>query len=205
MRANIKSNAPKEIVKTGKLYIFGHYIFLNEIDKGIHVINNANPASPQQVAFIDIPGNLDIAVKGNTLYADLYTDLVAIDISDPSHAVVKKVIENQFPYRYWGNGFAPDNSQVIVDWKQKDTTVTESCEQNFLAVYTLDNGGVFFSGSVANAASSTSPVGTGGSMARFTIMNDRLYTVSNSDLDVFNYYQYSRSFTCQQDQRGLEH
>ncbi|HEY6503030.1 MAG TPA: hypothetical protein VIZ28_03560, partial [Chitinophagaceae bacterium] len=38
----------------------------------------------------------------------------------------------------------------------------------------------------ASSAASTSPVGTGGSMARFTIMNDRLYTVSYSDLDVYN-------------------
>jgi hypothetical protein len=50
----------------GKLFIQGHYIFLNEVDKGIHVIDNSNPAQPRNVAFIDIPGNVDLAVKGNT-------------------------------------------------------------------------------------------------------------------------------------------
>src|SRR5215217_6966522 len=59
VRANIKSNQPKEIEKPGKLFIKGDYIFLNEIDKGIHIINNSNPASPKNVAFIDIPGNMD--------------------------------------------------------------------------------------------------------------------------------------------------
>ena len=71
VKANIKSNTAKEVQNPGKLYIFGNYIFLNEIDKGIHIIDNSNPASPKNVAFIDIPGNLDMAVKGNILYADL--------------------------------------------------------------------------------------------------------------------------------------
>ncbi|HEY1021789.1 MAG TPA: hypothetical protein VGE06_05725, partial [Flavisolibacter sp.] len=79
--ANIKSNAPRPIHEKGKIFLYGHYIFLNELNKGVHVINNSNPAAPVREAFIDVPGNIDIAVKGNTLYADLYTDLLAIDIS----------------------------------------------------------------------------------------------------------------------------
>src|SRR5687767_6946565 len=67
VRNNIKSNAPKPLKKPGKIYIRGNTIFLNEIDKGIHVIDNSNPSSPVNIAFIDIPGNVDIAVKGNTL------------------------------------------------------------------------------------------------------------------------------------------
>lgn len=188
VRANIKSNPAKSIVNPGKLFMLGDFIFLNEIDKGVHIINNANPASPVQVAFIDIPGNLDIAVKGNTMYADLYTDLVAIDVSYPDHVILKKVIEGQFPYRYWGNGFVAANDKVIIDWKRVDTTVTEGCDRNFFRVYEDMAGGVFLanqSGNLATGATS-SPIGVGGSMARFTLMNDRLYTVTNSDLDVFN-------------------
>ena len=105
VRANIKSNSPREIERPGKIYIRGNYIFLNEIDRGIHIIDNSNSGSPRIVAFIDIPGNLDMAVKGNILYADFYTELVTIDITDPLHAVVKKFNENIFPERTWGNGF----------------------------------------------------------------------------------------------------
>jgi hypothetical protein len=189
VRANIKSNAPMDMKNTGKLYILGNYIFLNEVDKGIHVIDNSNPSSPRNIAFIDIPGNREIAVKGNVLYADLYTDLVALDISTPSNVMVKKVIENLFPYRYYGNGFTPDSSKIIADWKQIDTTVTISCEGRGWGPL---RGDVFMasSGSAASnsgpSSSSSSPVGMGGSMARFTIMNDRLYTVTYSDLDIFN-------------------
>ncbi len=181
VRANIKSNAPRELKNTGKLYMYGHYIFLSETDKGVHIIDNSNPSSPRNTGFIDIPGTLDLAVKGNTLYADLYTDLVTIDISNPANVVLKKVTENVFAYRYWGGGFSADNNAVIVDWQKRDTTVTESCDNGL--VFAMDNT-VFLASSSSGSASA--PTGVGGSMARFTIMNDRLYTVTNTDLDVFN-------------------
>jgi hypothetical protein len=50
-----------------------------------------------------LPGNVDIAVKGTMLYADFYSDLVAIDISDPKNAKVKKIVKDIFPERnYYG-------------------------------------------------------------------------------------------------------
>jgi len=196
VRDNIKSNAPQQAENTGKIYIRGNYIFLNEVDRGIHVINNANPSQPVNVAFIDIPGNMDMAVKGNILYADLYTDLVALDITDPLNVKVKKVIDGVFPYRYWGGGFvgpAFNSDLIVTDWVKTDTTVTLSCNQPGLGWWGR-GGDVFLSASNCASCSSTgqaapsssSPIGAGGSMARFTIMNERLYTVSLSDLDVFN-------------------
>ena len=91
VRASIKSDAAAEIKTPGKLFIKGTYIFLNEVNKGVHIIDNSNPSAPVNKAFINIPGNIDIAVKGNILYADLYTDLLAIDISDPMNIVTKKI------------------------------------------------------------------------------------------------------------------
>ncbi|MDF2381081.1 hypothetical protein JMG10_06380 [Nostoc ellipsosporum NOK] len=183
VRNNIRSNMARAIQRPGKIYSRGHYIFLNEIDKGIHIIDNTNPAAPVNKAFIDIPGNIDIAVKGNVLYADLYTDMVAIDISNPLNVSVKKIIDNLFPYRLYGNGFAGGNAadQIIVDWQRKDTSVVEDCNQPFFEM----GDQVFVSTNGTNGIKS-SPFGTGGSMARFAISGDRLYTVSRSDLDVID-------------------
>lgn len=179
VKANIKSNASKEIEKPGKIYTLGNYIFLNEVDKGIHVIDNNNPSNPVNISFIDIPGNMDMAVKGNILYADMYGDLVTIDITDPRNVKLTKTIEGIFPERMWGNGFM-GSGDIVVGWIRKDTTVTESCErQNWLFE---GRGDVFFSASKANAAVSASPVGVGGSMARFTIVNDYMYTVDMHNL-----------------------
>ena len=189
VRNNIKSNPAKSIEQPGKISILGKYIFLNDVDKGVHIIDNSNPAAPRNIAFIDIPGNLDIAIKGNTLYADMYTDVVAIDIANPASVSVKKFIDGVFPYRAYGNGFSNSNDpqKVIVNWVRHDTTIKNDCDNRMSF---LDrSGGVFFafsSASTAASSSAASPVGVGGSMARFTIMNDRLYTVSSSHLDVFN-------------------
>ncbi len=188
VRSNVKSNPAQPIERAGKLYIKGQYIFLNEIDKGIHIIDNSNPSQPQQIAFIAIPGNMDLAVKGNTLYADLYTDLVAIDISNPRNVVLKKVVEGVFPHRYYNGNFLPDSTKVIANWEKRDTTVTEKYSMEAL----LKSGTVFmdyaaYSGvPVPQSNASVSPYGVGGSMARFTIVDQRLYTVGSSDLSVFN-------------------
>ena len=187
VKSNIKSNSPRQVENPGKIMILGNYIFLNEIDKGIHVIDNSNPSSPQNIAFIDIPGNMDLAVKGNTLYADLYTDLVTIDISNPRNVVVKKYNEGVFPYRAYGNGFYNDSTKIIVDWIKRDTTITENVGDNFPIVF---NSPVYMNFSASQSSggtkSSSSPVGQGGSMARFAIISNRMYTVSNTDLNVFN-------------------
>ena len=187
VRANIRSNTPQEVVNPGKIVLLGNYIFLNEVDKGIHIIDNHNPASPRNVAFIDIPGNMDLALKGNTLYADLYTDLVTLDISNPLNVVVKKYNEGVFPYRSYGNGFYNDSSKVIVNWLKRDTTVTEKLNSGNATIFPQ----VFYMDVLTNFSSSTgknssSPIGKGGSMARFAIVNNRIYTVSNSDLNVFD-------------------
>lgn len=187
-RANVRNNGPQEIERPGKIYIRGNYIFLSEIDKGIHIIDNSNPSAPRNIAFVNIPGNLDMAVKGNILYADFYTDLVAIDISDPLTVQVKKFTENIFPERRWGNGFSQNPSMVIVDWIKKDTIVPIDCGGGAgLFGGMKSSRDLFFSassqtGGLSSAASS--PFGVGGSMARFTIVGDHMYAVTESALNV---------------------
>jgi hypothetical protein len=193
VRANIKSNPSESIQQPGKLFIQGHYIFLNEVDKGIHVIDNSNPAQPRNVAFIDIPGNVDLAVKGNTLYADLYTDLITLDITNPLDVKVKSIVENVFPHRYYFGYYGVDSTKIITDWIKKDTTITEKFTagawKNFSgrpALFAETNGRFSADVSFAAAAKAAAPVGMGGSMARFTIVGERLYTVGNHELKTFN-------------------
>lgn len=184
-RNGVKNEAPQPVVSPGKIYVLGNYIFLNEVDKGIHVIDNTNPSNPVNKYFIPIPGNVDLAVKGNVLYADMYRDLLAIDISNPMNVQVKSVIENTFPARIYNNGFVGDTSLVIVDWMKKDTTVTVQNNNRYLV---LDNA-VVLSTSGGGSANLQAPVGIGGSMARFTIMNNYLYTVTNMGLNVIDIAQ----------------
>ena len=179
---------PKKFKIQGKYLPLAIIFFLNEVDKGIHIIDNANPASPKNVAFIDIPGNMDLAVKENILYADAFTDLVTIDITNPLNVVVKKHNEGVFPFRYYGNGFITAEGKIVVDWQKRDTTITETCSDNNWiktdrSVFFLDNSRAEGGGS---SKISMSPVGQGGSMTRFALINNYLYTVSDYDLNVFN-------------------
>ncbi|MEO6729738.1 MAG: hypothetical protein ABIN01_00880 [Ferruginibacter sp.] len=188
VRANIKSKPATDIKAPGKLFMLGNYIFLNEINKGVHIINNSNPAAPVNVGFVEIPGNIDIAVKGNTMYADLYTDLVAIDISDPLNVVKTKIVDNVFPHRYYG--FAADTTKIIYDWIRHDTTLTEGCSSNRW----IGLGGVFMELSDVALSSSLAggaPKGIAGSMARFALMNSYLYTVGQTQLKVIDIAQAS--------------
>ncbi|HEX8462147.1 MAG TPA: hypothetical protein VF623_11980, partial [Segetibacter sp.] len=182
VRAGIKNDAPTPIAKAGKIFVQGNYIFLNEVDKGVHIIDNTNPAAPVNKYFISIPGNVDLAVKGNTLYADQYRDLLTIDISNPEAIAVKKITEKVFPRTDYINGFVGDTTRIIVDWLKKDTTVgleydpTINYSRDFLVL-----------NSAASFQSGTAPTtGVSGSMARFTILNNYLYTVSKSNLSSFN-------------------
>lgn len=94
----VQTLSPQALINPGKIYVKGNYLFVNDVNKGIHVINNQNPALPQPISFISIPGNVDIAVKDNIMYADNATDLVALDISNPLEVKMVKRIMNTFPY-----------------------------------------------------------------------------------------------------------
>ncbi|HXL56939.1 MAG TPA: hypothetical protein VN958_11810, partial [Chitinophagaceae bacterium] len=118
--ASINGVSTTAIEHAGKLYIKDNFIYLNEVNKGIHIIDNSNPAHPVQIAFLSIPGNLDIAVKGNILYADMYNDLLALDITDPHHVKITHTINNFLTGRTYVNGYvANSDQQVAVEWKEK--------------------------------------------------------------------------------------
>lgn len=189
---NEVGSQPAQTLKNpGKIYVYGNYLFVNEINKGVHIIDNTNPANPVNRRFINIPGNVDIAVKGNTLYADLYTDMLAIDISDPTNVNVAEVVANVFPERQYGNGFIPEPGKFIVDWIEKDTTVDFNGDGGWRSCI---NCGVWldamsFSSAEPQAyaaAISKITTGIGGSMARFSVVEDYMYAVNISSLIVFD-------------------
>jgi hypothetical protein len=187
IRAKIKNSPVRALRKPGKLTLWGHYIFLNEVDKGIHVIDNSNPDKPVSLSFIEIPGNVDIAVHGNILYADLYDELVSIDVSDPAGIRYLGSSTGAFPHRAFPNGFAADTSMFIVDWAGKDTTVSINCTSpNWRA----ETDRVFAAAGMVTQFSNTAAIapanGINGSMARFAVLKDYIYTVSDNELFVFH-------------------
>lgn len=193
VKANIKSNSPQPIQQPGKIVVRDHYVFLNEIDKGIHVIDITDPAKPLNTAFIEIPGCVDLAVKGTYLYADCYTDLVTMDITNPLQISVKQFLNGVFPHRYY-QGFKADTSKVIKEWVRVDTVINKRFTGTLTHMLNR-NSQIFMSNAIytgapgASAAVSAAGVGISGSLARFALLDNRMYTVSQNDLKVFDLTQ----------------
>lgn len=187
-KSAVQKTGQVEMREPGKIYIKDQYLYVNEINKGIHVINNSNPSSPQYVCFINIPGNVDMAIKGNLLYADSYVDLVVIDILDPTNPKEVDRYENAFPNIFpiifdFNYPIAPidPGKGVVVGWKVEEITVERELD-------TWYKGGPFFRFDMvsANGAESHGGIGIAGSMARFAISNDVLYAINNGyELKVF--------------------
>jgi hypothetical protein len=182
--ADIKSKAPAAIANPGKIYMYGSYIFLNEINKGVHIIDNSNTANPQLKAFINIPGNVDIAVKGSVLYADLYTDMVLVDISNPLNASLQKIVPKVFPERYYGN-FIADSTKVIVDWVEKKVTVDVD-QPRFNNRWLFAEALSINTSPAGNSGATKAITGIAGSMSRFAIINDYMYAVNQSSINVID-------------------
>jgi hypothetical protein len=92
-----KVKSARNIQQAGKIYFKDNYIFINEVNEGIHIIDNTNPSYPKKVNFYEITGNVDMAIRGNMLFVDSYIDLIAMDISDIHNPVEVSRIENAFP------------------------------------------------------------------------------------------------------------
>ncbi len=126
-KENISISGVRITEKSGKIYAWGNYIFQNDQNKGIHIIDNTDRSNPQKIAFLNIPFNTEFAVRGNYIYANNVNDLVVIDIRDVLHPVVAKRVENAFPYvnqKYPpqnGRFVCADPSQgIVVGWELQD-------------------------------------------------------------------------------------
>ena len=191
MRAAVKTGPAQPLKNPGKIYLKGNYIFVNEINQGIHVIDNTNPASPQNIAFITIPGNVDLATNGNTLYADSYIDLLSFNISNINSIALVNRSQSALPYNCGSNGYYADSTQgVVVSWTKKMVTqkVSENCGtgQPIYPMVDVAYNGIATTGAGAAPSINTNTPGVGGSTARFTVVSNTLYIVDNVTLHVYD-------------------
>lgn len=80
--AGISVMPPRELNDPGKIYLYDRYLLVNEIGEGIHVFDNVDPAMPEPLVFISIPGNTEMAVRNNILYVNHLGSIAALTIND---------------------------------------------------------------------------------------------------------------------------
>lgn len=191
IRVDPTVESARDLKNPGKIYLYGNLILINEKGEGVHVIDNANPSAPAKLAFISIPGNIDIAMSGNTLYADNYIDLLAIDVSNIQNARVTKRVQNAFP----DHGTDPDLG-ILVAYNSEEVTEEIKCDDQNAMMQTqpwmnndmamVDNGTTNAGVSANVGGSGREAIGIGGSMARFGINGQHLYIVDNQDMHIFD-------------------
>jgi hypothetical protein len=178
----IKSEAI-EISSPGKIYFKDNYLFVNEVGKGIHVIDNSDPANPQMVCFYEIMGNVDMAIRGNILFADSYIDLVAIDITSIDKPVELNRIENVFPEvvpegdKWFPYAMVDKSKGVIVNWEVK--TVTEEHEPGSNWGGWIYREKMTLMAATDGGANWSAGAGTAGSMARFMLNDKYLHLIAH--------------------------
>jgi len=188
LRTSFDVKSGEELVMPGKIYFKDQYMYINEYRKGIHVVDLSDPSSPEIKAFIHIPGNVDMAIKDNILYADSYIDLVLIDISNPIQPNEIKRIEELFEYVIpeYDYDYPLDEIDqekgVIIKFEVKE--ITREVYHNptpwpvFWAYEDMAMSNMPKGGQMGGSAGSA--YGVGGSMARFLTYDDYLYALEST-------------------------
>ncbi len=190
-RVDISTEGPREMIETGKIYFYNDFILINEKYEGIHIIDNSNPEAPNNIAFVNIPGNLDVAIRDNIMYADNYVDLLTIDFNNFNNPSILGRDEDVFKNYHW-----QDNRGYFIAWIPTNVELEVDCSNpNFGEKIFNNNGNIFVDQATAggggfdldtNGTISETSQGQGGSFARFSLVGNHLYVINASELSAFN-------------------
>lgn len=202
VKAAVKLEPPKVIEHPGKIYFKDGFLFITEKDKGIHIIDNRNPRNPVTLSFLAIPGTIDLAIRGNYLYADSFVDLAVFDVSDIQNIKEVSRLEGVFNNVSWMGMSSATSRGIITNWAAVEQVSMSEGDCNLRVESwggVLYRGGIalqdvalaqFSTRSFAAAPVTTGPTtGIGGSMARFTINGAYLYALDGASMEVINISQ----------------
>lgn len=153
-------------VAIARIYLVGTTLYRASGGTTVDIFDLSVPTSPRQIGSIPMVGNNDIAVFGNYLYADQNSDLIVIDVSDPSRPVRIDTVHGIFNDAFssgWGRDFVVD-----------DVGGMQGC------------GPCAASDAPASAPANSGGAGQGGSLSRFAIDGAKLYCVDYTTLRVFD-------------------
>jgi hypothetical protein len=159
-RKQPKFEETKPLHQPGKIYTLNTMLYINDKARGLHLVDNSNPATPRFVSFVDIPGNMDVALNNGILYADSYADLLVINLSNRETKRINNVFTESFVRLH-----------------------PEAAKKSKAAPNTLS-----LNGSNNAVSPNAGGVGTakGGSMARFCIVGTYLYVLDDRTMKVFD-------------------
>jgi len=115
----------------GKILLYDKWLLVTDKGKGIHLYDNSNPGNPQPLGYLVVPGCTELHFRNPILYANNYTDLIAIDVTDPTQPRITSRIGNAFPVSQDQTAYPPriddkktyfecvdPNRGVVVGWER---------------------------------------------------------------------------------------
>jgi len=196
---DISIDPPLDYAQSGKVITYGDYVFVNSPNKGIHIVDNTDPGNPINKSFISLAGNIDMAIVDDHLYADMFSALVVLDISNIDEPILLEdyTVEDVFYFdQYWNYpsweeleaydydrvGYENlDMSQgIVLDWEIE-------IRQEEVENYDMYSIGVAVKDSedMSTEDGGSGQVSTAGSMTRFLPIDQFLYTISFNELVLF--------------------
>ena len=115
---------PQPVENAGKVLVYNNFLFLGEVNRGIHIIDIADTLNPVKISFLAVPGNRDMVAQNNLLYADNGPHLLVIDIQNIQNVTLQQRKLNWFlpseflPPSFEGYFDCADYSKGwLVDWE----------------------------------------------------------------------------------------
>jgi len=171
----------------GKVFLGNDHLLIGEEEKGIHVYDNSDPASPRPLYFLNVPGNKEFYVEGNVIYAESYYDMIKIDINDLDNPIVSGRVENY--NNYWSN---IEQDKVIIGFEKRTVTIeVDDDDQAFWNAY-HGHDEVYFDyhhNVIPHSAVPVSFAGNGssvGSVNRIVKAQDHIYMINSNVLFIFS-------------------
>lgn len=124
-------NTPKPIAEPGKMCLYKNWVLLVENHKGVHLIDNSDPANPVRKAFLTVPGCVEVAVHNDVFYVNNAVDLVGVKVDFQAlTATVLTRLRGVLPHLVNPEGYVPrfvidkcnDDRYEIVGWIKVSTT-----------------------------------------------------------------------------------
>jgi hypothetical protein len=176
----------RTIENPGKIFVANDLLLIGEENKGIHVINNSDPANPVEAYFINIPGNKEYYVEEGIIFAESYYDMVKIDVTNPDNPVLLGRIELAFSDELKnaeGETLIGFDFEVVTEELENADDFWININPNDVLYY--DYTQTLIPESAVPASFAGNSENGIGSVNRIAFYNDHVYTISNSIISVF--------------------
>ena len=168
-----------------KIHLSGDLLVRTVPGVEIGLYDISDPTDVREVGSMKIEGNNDIATSGDYLYADAGRDLAVFDIANPASPMQINAVVGVFDHAILpgGIGSAPATAadrRVRGDEVGGMSGCGSGCNTDGRMQATGTRGGG------GGGASGASGAGTGGSLARFIVIDRYLYAVDGNSIKVFD-------------------